>query len=214
MMRSRKTTDRSAMKFRSLTLPLMAALALSLAACSKEASTGAAPAAGASTADTSPIPQAQAFDVLAAQGKGFTAGALMSANTVYVLFDPQCPHCGHLWQSSVPLQSKVKFVWLPVAIMNAKSAPQGAAIMTAANPVETMNAHEQQLLAGQGGMSASASIPDDVQAAIKANTALLERLGATSVPFMVAKHQRTGAVITQSGALGVEALANFLGMGQ
>lgn len=202
------------MKLRSLTLPLVAALALSLAACSKEDSTGTAPAAGASKADTSPIPQAQAFDVLAAQGKGFTAGALMSANTVYVLFDPQCPHCGHLWQSSVPLQSKVKFVWLPVAIMNAKSAPQGAAIMTAANPVETMNAHEQQLLAGQGGMSASASIPDEVQAAIKANTTLLERLGATSVPFMVAKHQRTGAVITQSGALGVEALANFLGMGQ
>ncbi len=77
-----------------------------------------------------------------------------------------------------------------------------------------MNAHEQQLLAGQGGMSASASIPPEVLETIKTNTALLERLGATSVPFMVAKHQRTGAVITQSGALGVEALANFLGMGQ
>ena len=205
---------RFAMKLRHLTLPLMAALALSLAACSKEEATGAPSAAGAPAADTSPIPPAQAYDVLAAQGKGFTAGALMSANTVYVLFDPQCPHCGHLWQSSVPLQSKVKFVWLPVAIMNAKSAPQGAAIMTAANPVETMNAHEQQLLAGQGGMSASASIPPEVLETIKTNTALLERLGATSVPFMVAKHQRTGAVITQSGALGVEALANFLGMGQ
>ena len=115
---------RSAMKLRHLTLPLMAALALSLAACSKEETTGAPSAAGAPAADTSPIPPAQAYDVLAAQGKGFTAGALMSANTVYVLFDPQCPHCGHLWQSSLPLQSKVKFVWLPVAIMNAKSAPQ------------------------------------------------------------------------------------------
>jgi hypothetical protein len=40
------------------------------------------------------------------------------------------------------------------------------------------------------------------------------RRSSRSVPFMVAKHQRTGAVITQSGALGVEALANFLGMGQ
>ncbi len=199
------------MKRRHLILPLVATLALSLAACSKEEST-AAPGAG--TADKSPIAAPQAFDVLAAQGKGFTAGALMSAHTVYVLFDPQCPHCGHLWQSSTPLQSKVKFVWLPVAIMNAKSAPQGAAIMTAANPVETMNAHEQQLLAGQGGMSASASIPPEVLQAIKTNTELLERLGASSVPFMVAKHQHTGAVVTQSGALGTEALASFLGIGQ
>lgn len=202
------------MKLRHFTLPLVAAVALSLAACSKEETTGAPGTAGTAAADKSPIAAAQAFDVLAAQGKGFTAGALMSANTVYVLFDPQCPHCGHLWQSSVPLQGKVKFVWLPVAIMNAKSAPQGAAIMTATNPVDTMNTHEQQLLAGQGGISASASIPPEVMQAIKTNTDLLERLGATSVPFMVAKHQRTGTVITQSGALGVEALANFLGMGQ
>jgi thiol:disulfide interchange protein DsbG len=197
---------------RQLTLPLVAALALSLAACSKEESSASAPAAGA--AGNAPIASAEAFDALAAQGKGFTAGALMSAHTVYVLFDPQCPHCGHLWQSSIPLQGKVKFVWLPVAIMNAKSAPQGAAIMTAANPVETMNAHEQQLLAGQGGMSASASVPPEVLQAIKTNSDLLERLGATSVPFMVSKHQRSGAVITQSGALGTEALAGFLGMGQ
>lgn len=201
------------MKRRHLLLPLVATLALSLAACSKEEST-AAPGSGGGAADKSPIATAQAYDVLAAQGKGFTAGALMSAHTVYVLFDPQCPHCGHLWQSSIPLQSKVKFVWLPVAIMNAKSAPQGAAIMTSANPVETMTAHEQLLLGGQGGMSASASIPPEVLAAIKSNTDLLERLGATSVPFMVAKHQRSGAVVTQGGALGVEALANFLGMGQ
>ncbi|WP_066272459.1 thioredoxin fold domain-containing protein [Hydrogenophaga palleronii] len=204
------------MKLRLLTLPLVAAVALSLAACSKEASTSAPAAAagtaGASAPDTSPIAPAQAFDVLASQGKGFTAGAMMSAHTVYVLFDPQCPHCGHLWQSSKALQSKIKFVWLPVAIMNAKSAPQGAAIVTAANPVETMNEHEQQLLGGKGGMSASASIPDDVLASIKANTILLERLGATSVPFIVAKDARTGSVVTQAGAMSPEALAAFVGL--
>jgi thiol:disulfide interchange protein DsbG len=202
------------MKRRHLLLPLVATLALSLAACWKEESTAAPGSPSASAADKSPIATAQAYEVLAAQGKGFTAGALMSANMVYVLFDPQCPHCGHLWQSSIPLQSKVKFVWLPVAIMNAKSAPQGAAIMTSANPVDTMTTHEQLLLGGQGGMSAPASIPPEVLAAIKTNTDLLERLGATSVPFMVARHQRSGAVVTQGGALGVEALANFLGMGQ
>jgi thiol:disulfide interchange protein DsbG len=187
---------------------LVAAATLALTACSKEDSASAAAPAAA------PIAPDQALDVLAREGKGFTVGALMSANTVYVLFDPQCPHCAHLWQSSIPLQGKVKFTWLPVTLLNAKSLPQGAAIMTAANPAETMNAHESALLANGGGIAASASITPDVEAAIKNNTALLDRLGATSVPFVVAKHQGSGQVVTQAGAMGTEALARFLGMAQ
>lgn len=198
------------MKLRHFALPLLTSLAL-ITACSEAPSTGG-PGASASAADTTPIATAQALDVLAAQGKGFTAGALMGANPVYVLFDPQCPHCSHLWEASVPLHSKVKFVWLPVSLLNAKSTPQGAAIMTAANPVEAMTAHEKSLLAGQGGTAASASIAPEVEAAIKANTALLDRLGATSVPYVVAKNQRTGEVVTSAGSLSTEALAKLLGL--
>lgn len=197
------------MKLRHLTLALAAAMALGLSACSKEEAT-----APASTATDTAIAPAQAFDAVAAQAKGFTVGAFMSAHTVYVLFDPQCPHCGHLWNAALPLLGKAKFVWVPVAIMGPKSVPQGAALMQAADPVATMSAHEQSILAGQGGMSASSSIPDDVLAAIKANSQLLDRLGADSVPFIVAKHTRSGQTITRSGALSTEALAEFLGLGQ
>lgn len=193
------------MKLRHLALPLMASLAL-LTACSKEQP--------ASTADATPIAAPQALDVLAAQGKGFTAGALMAANPVYVLFDPQCPHCGHLWESSLPLHGKVKFVWLPVSLLNAKSTPQGAAILTASNPVEAMTTHEKSLLTNQGGISASSSVAPEVEAVIKANTALLDRLGATSVPFVVARNQRTGAVVTAAGAMSTETLTGFLGLAQ
>ena len=191
------------MKLRYLALPLMASLAL-LTACSKEAPPSAA--------DVTPIAATQALDVLAAQGKGFTAGALMAANPVYVLFDPQCPHCGHLWESSLPLHGKVKFVWLPVSLLNAKSTPQGAAILSASNPVEAMTAHEKSLLTSQGGISASSSVAPEVEAAIKANTALLDRLGATSVPFVVARNQRTGAVVNAAGAMSTETLTSFLGL--
>ena len=197
------------MKLRHLVLPLLASLAL-LSACSKEDAGAPATTAVAST----PIEAAQALDVLAAQGKGFAAGKILSANAVYVLFDPQCPHCARLWEASMPLHGSVKFVWLPVAIMNAKSAPQGAAIMTATNPVQAMAAHETSLLAGSGGTAASADIAPDVLTAIKTNTALLERLGATSVPYIVARHQRSGQVVMQAGANDTEALANFLGLGQ
>ncbi len=174
-----------------------------LAACSPDS--GTKPVAGS-------IKAADSYDILAKEGKGFAVGALMSSRTVYVLFDPQCPHCGHLWEQSLPLHKKVKFVWMPVSFINAKSAPQGAALMAAANPVEAMTTHEASILAGTGGTSASSSIPDDVAAAIKKNTELFNGMGVESVPYIVAKNASTGQVVTNTGALDTAALEQFLGL--
>ena len=190
------------MHFRLIALPVLAA-ALLLSACSKEGT----PAQPATTASV-----AQAYEAVAAQGKGFTVGAMMSANTVYVLFDPQCPHCGHLWEASQPLQTKVKFVWMPVAFINAKSKSQGAALMTAANPQELMTTHEKSILSGAGGISAPSGIAPEIEQAIQSNTRLLNSLGADSVPYIVAKNLRTGQVVSNAGALETPALADFLGV--
>jgi thiol:disulfide interchange protein DsbG len=203
-----------------------AAICLGLAACSKPDATAqpaSTPPANAQTGDAKapaapPAPSAQAistaqaFEAVAAQGKGFSVGAVMSAHTVYVLFDPQCPHCGHLWQAALPLHSKAKFVWIPVALMNGKSAAQGAALLTAGNPVQAMTEHEKSILAGTGGMSASASIPTDIEQNIKKNTELLNSLGADSVPYIVAKNARTGQTVVNSGAMDTPALAKLIGM--
>jgi thiol:disulfide interchange protein DsbG len=195
------------MTTRRAALALSALLALGLGACSREDASPGSTAAGALT-------PAQAVEAVAAEGRGFAVGTLMSAHPVYVLFDPQCPHCGHLWNAARPLQNNMRFVWLPVAILGPKSLPQGAALMQSADVVQAMNAHEQSLLAGQGGMAASANVPDDVAAAIRANTALLDRLGAESVPFIVARHARSGEVVTRAGAMDTAALLDFLGMGE
>jgi thiol:disulfide interchange protein DsbG len=186
------------MQARFLALPLAVLLTAALSACSPESSTGSASA-------PAPIAQGQAYDAVA-------AGALMGANPVYVLFDPQCPHCSHLWEASLPLHSKVKFIWTPVSLLGAKSLPQGAALLQAANPVEAMTLHEKSLLAGQGGMAASASIPAEIEDAIKANTRLLDSLGASSVPYIVAKNTQTGQVVTRAGAMDTQALAQLLGV--
>ena len=154
------------------------------------------------------------YDQVAQQTKGFTVGPLMAANPVYVLFDPQCPHCGHLWKASLPLFKKVKFVWVPVAIVNGKSTPQGAALLSAANPMEAMTAHETSILAGTGGSSAPSSMAPEIEAAIKTNTQVFTAMKAESVPMIVAKHATTGAVITRMGSLETAALAEFLGVTQ
>lgn len=186
-----------------LLLSLIACATLILGACSKQ---------DTASATSQPSKQEISADAVAAQGKGFTVGSFMSANTVYVFFDPQCPHCGHLWQASVPLQKKIKFVWVPVAWINASSLPQGAALLTAANPTELMTAHETSLLSGKGGISAPASVDSEIEKAIKANTALLNSFGAESVPFVVAKNVRTGQTVSRNGALTTAALAELIGV--
>jgi thiol:disulfide interchange protein DsbG len=190
-------------------LTALLAMALTLGACSKQA-TSPAPA---SPQGAAPAPIAtNSYEAVAAQAKGFTVGALMSAQTVYVLFDPQCPHCGHLWQASLPLHSKVKFVWVPIAFNTGKSLSQAVALLSSANPLEAMNAHEKSLLAGTGGMDASASMPPELEQAVKNNTQLLNSLGADSVPFLVAKNRKSGAVVSNAGALDTGPLAQLLGI--
>ena len=192
-------------QFSALALAALFPLSMGLVACSKQ-DTASPPAAATAVAPGA------SYETIASQGKGFTAGAMMSTQTAYVLFDPQCPHCGTLWNASLPLQSKMKFVWVPVSLMNAKSTPQGAALLTAANPVQAMTAHETSLLAGGSGMSAPSSMTPESEAAIKSNTLLFNSLGATSVPYIVARNARTGEVVTNSGALPTPALAAFLGI--
>ena len=114
----------------------LACLALSpvafIAACSPKDQPAPTPKASLKLPDS--------YDILSKDGKGFVAGSLLSANTVYVMFDPQCPHCGHLWQQAQPLLKKVKFVWMPVSFINAKSTPQGAAPADRCQPGRS---HEQ-----------------------------------------------------------------------
>lgn len=196
------------MKLAHLALPLIAALAMATAGCSKPDT----PTPSEGSKPTATAKPAQAYEAVVQQGKGFSVGAIMSAHTVYVLFDPQCPHCGHLWQAARPLQSKAKFIWIPVAIMNAKSGPQGAALLQAGNPAEAMTAHENSILAGTGGMSASASPSTEIEQAIKQNTALFNSLEVQSVPYIIAKHVKTGQVVTNLGAMDTPALAAFLGV--
>ncbi len=190
------------MKFQNLFLSSLLLAALALAGCSQQDASKPA----------TPAKQEVSVDVVAAQGKGFAVGAVMSNNTVYVFFDPQCPHCGHLWQTAAPLQRKLKFVWIPVGWVNASSTTQAAALLTASNPGALMTEHEALLLDGKGGLSASSSVAPDVAQAIKNNTALLTSFGAESVPFIVARNLKSGQTVSREGALETAALAEFLGL--
>ena len=196
------------MKFKSLFKLVPAVLisaSLFLAACNDSPVTGTAEKTGKSA--STPVSMA----AMAEQATGFTVGSQMSARTVYVFFDAQCPHCGALWNAAKPLRSQAKFVWIPVGIINPSSTSQGATLLAATDPVAAMEEHEVSLLAKQGGISAAGNL-DAHKASVGKNTELMTRFGFASIPTIIGTHAQTGALVTQEGSMSTSALANLLGL--
>lgn len=176
------------------------AICMALAACSKGDSVADAPK------------RSPSVEIVAAEAKGFTAGAMMNANAVYIFFDTQCSHCARLWEAAMPLHKKAKFIWIPVGLLNGASSSQGAALLSSADPAQSMADHEKSMLAGQGGISASASAAPAMEQAMKGNTRLFKNLGIESVPFIIARNPRSGLTVTGNGAMATQALADLIGV--
>jgi thiol:disulfide interchange protein DsbG len=217
---------------------LFAASALALAvaalsACSKStpeatapapapapaASVATAPASAAVAAASAVEPTAatgqqtprQAYEA-AAKGSGFTTGPVMAANTVYVFFDPTCPHCAALWNAAQPLQNRLKIVWMPIGLLRSSSGPQGATILSAKDPIAAMTENETSVLAHGGGITVSQSLSDDIVAKVKANTDIFKSLGAESVPLIVYRNGKNGQFGKHDGAVSTEQLAEMAGL--
>ena len=189
---------------RKLSLAVLMVASLLMTGCKDAASP---PAAGAAKSASAPVSVA----AIAAEATGFTAGSAMSARTVYVFFDAQCPHCSELWRNAKPLKSQAKFVWIPVGLLNAASTAQGATLLASKNAVALMDEHEASMLAKRGGISGGSDI-DAQKEQVAKNTQLLNRFGFASIPTIVGTHAETGALVTKEGALSTAALAALLGL--
>jgi thiol:disulfide interchange protein DsbG len=188
-----------------LTSAMLASL-LALTGC-KDASQSPAVGATAAPAATSAV----SIPAIATEAKGFTVGSPMSVRTVYVFFDPQCPHCAVLWEQAKPLKSQAKFVWIPVGLINPASTAQGAAILAAADPAAAMDAHEASMKEKTGGITATGNL-DALKATVEANTKLMNRFQFQGVPTIVAKHAVTGELVVKEGAQPTAILATELGL--
>jgi thiol:disulfide interchange protein DsbG len=158
------------------------------------------------------IPKSQpiTMEAIASTARGFTVGSPTAAETVYVFFDAQCPHCGYLWEAAKPLRQNVRFGWIPVSFLNKASAAQGATLLGADDPVARMDEHEASLLAHQGGITAAVA-PPELKLAMEKNTKLLSSFGAESIPFIVAV-DASGKLVSKAGALPTKELAAMLGV--
>ena len=192
----------------------LAVVALTLMACDKPSSEASKPPAAAA-ASAAPVAEAMtprtAYET-ASKGSGFTTGPVMAANTVYVFFDPTCPHCAALWNNAKTLSTKLKIVWMPIGLLHRSSEPQGATILAAADPAAAMNENETSVLAHGAGITVSQSLSDEVVAKVKANTDIFKKLGAESVPLIVYRNGKTGQFGKHDGVVPAEELAAMAGL--
>ena len=129
-----------------------------------------------------------------------------------MFFDPQCPHCAHLWNAAQPLGASTRIVWIPIGMLSRASAPQGATILGAADPAKAMTENETSILNRQGGLTADSDAVARFKDKVAANTALSNSMRAKDdgVPFIVTKVN--GEVRSQSGSLSTPQLKQFLGL--
>ena len=178
-----------------------------LAACTDSTpATAAGLAAAVASNDARPT-----LTEIKTKAKYFEVGSMMAATQINVFFDPQCPHCGSLWNEIKPLLPKARFRWIPVALMNKKSMGQGAAILLDADPVKAMEAHELLLLAKKGGLDTGTPTPA-IAAAITVNSELLSRLGVQSIPYMIGANARTGVEVVIPGGMAAQGIAAKFGI--
>lgn len=131
-------------------------------------------------------------------------------NTIYVFFDPQCPHCGDLWTASRNTVFKDKrFVWIPVAFMNDLSSVQSAAILMSKDPEQTMDSHEISLKNGYKGIVFNDSIPENIQNRIKVNSLFFSKLQVNSVPLVIHLNKE-GQLDYSDGSMSNEELKLFV----
>ena len=149
---------------------------------------------------------------MAAGGNGFAVGPVMAANTVYVFFDPTCPHCAALWEHAKPLAHRVKMVWIPVGWLQRSSEPQAATILSAPDPIAAMTENEASVQQRAGGIAVNRALSDEAVAKVKANTDLFKRIGEESVPLIVYRNGKTGQYGTVAGAEPTEQLAAMVGV--
>lgn len=140
-----------------------------------------------------------------------TVGSVMSPKTVYVFFDPRCPHCNHLWNAMEQANlSGVKFEWVPIGILGAQSIAQSAMLISAnevGKGVDALKQHEATF--GAGGIKVENNEVRRFKDQVMKNSEYITAF-ATSVPYVV-MFDANGKPKINEGSMTPEQLKTFVG---
>lgn len=151
------------------------------------------------------------YDQFFVDGKGFEMfQPPKSTNTVFVVFDPQCPDCIQFWKVAGLFKDYVRFIWLPVAVLNSRSEIQGALMLSASNPADLMARQVATFdTSSRGLVTEPAKVSSNFRDDVWRNSRIFRRGGGKSVPFLL--YQDPKNQIRGSDQVGtVEMLRKFL----
>ena len=151
------------------------------------------------------------YDQFFIDAKGFDMALPTNPSlSVFIVFDPQCPDCIHFWKIANSFSNKVRFIWLPVAVLNSRSELQGALILSASNPAEMMARQVNQFeTSSRGLVTEGLQVPSSARDDVWQNSRIFRRAGGKNVPFAVFQDRQNN--IRGSAQVGtVEQLTKFL----
>ncbi|MDO5532373.1 hypothetical protein [Sutterella sp.] len=125
------------------------------------------------------------FVELAEKGEGVVFEGPKGAPVVRIVFDPQCQWCVWEYNQLKPFLGKVTFIWHPVAVLNPNSEPQGAAILSAADPKAKFLEHEAHFRDEKfkGLDIRGQEFPWEKRVKVWENSKAFRRAAGNSVPF-------------------------------
>ncbi len=139
-----------------------------------------------------------------AEGKG--------PHVVYIFFDPNCPYCHTLYESTRAQikTGKLQLRWIPVGILVTTSHGKAGAILGAKDPLKAFYQNEEHYdrSAGGGGINEDLVTPD-VENKLQANAKLLARTRVGGVPLMLFRADNGDPIMVQ-GAPPKDKLAALL----
>ncbi len=128
------------------------------------------------------------FTQYAKDGTGVSFSGPAGRPRAFIAFDPQCPWCVKLLNAALPLREKIDFVWMPVAVLNIHSEPQGAAILSAKDPAAKLLEHEAHFKDKDfRGIRYAEKEPVKAREAVWVNSKIFRKNACRTVPFGVFK---------------------------
>ena len=131
---------------------------------------------------------------------------------IYTFTDPNCPYCKQFWEQARPWveSGKVQIRHILVGILKADSYGKSAAILSAKNPGKALHKHEAS---NNSSLEPLQSPSAKVQAQLKKNHTLMQKLGVNATPVIFYK-DASDAVKFQQGLPSPSQLEQILGANQ
>ena len=140
-----------------------------------------------------------------------TEGAEDAEKELWVFFDPNCPHCHTIWQTTRSFidSGELKVHWMPVAFLSNTSAGKVAKFWQAEDQVAVFNESEAQFNQGGSTPLRSSEITRETREMLETNLDYMGDFGSNGTPTVVYKN-KSGGVGVISSSMSEERMREFL----